>query len=156
MTDSTDQTTPADNRADDDRDQGKQGLQTGPDNFTDGYAPAGVVEGPAAAGYAPGAVSPATADALERALSDWSDTVTGPLERAAAEDAATELLMDRITAEQDAIDAAVFATLADADTLSPELMDALADAEAAPVCDEDDWSDWSTDGDDGAPGGDHR
>lgn len=117
-----------------------------------------------------GAMSPATTAALERDCARWAATVSGPLERAAAEDAATAdllaaiaaedaataRLLERITADQDAADAALFAALDDADSLSPELLAALDDAEAAPVCDGDDWSDWSTDGDDGAPGGDPR
>lgn len=135
MTDSTDQTTPADNRADDDRDQGKQGLQTGPDNFTDGYAPRDAV-----GTVAVGAVDAATAAALERDRERWDAAVSGPLARVAAEDAATARVVERMTADQDAADAALFATLADADALSPELLAALADDDAAPVCDGDDWS----------------
>jgi hypothetical protein len=135
VTDRTDQTTPADTRADGTDDQGKQGLQPGPDNFTDGYAPRD-----AGGTVAPGVVSPATAAALERDRERWDAAVSGPLARVAAEDAATARVVERMTADQDAADAALLERLADADALSPDLLAALADDDAAPVCDGDDWS----------------
>lgn len=129
MTDSTDHTT----------------TDYSPDNFTADQVDAQDT------GETPvnGAMSPATVAALERDCARWVAAVSGPLERAAAEDAATARVLERITADQEAADAALFAALSDADALSPELMAALADG--------DDWSDDDQDDqDDGAPGGDHR
>lgn len=116
-----------------------------PDNFTADQ----VAEQDTGEASVNGAMSPATTAALERDCARWAATVSGPLERAAAEDAATARLLERITADQDAADAALFAALSDADALSPELMAALSDG--------DDWSDdYQDDQDDGAPGGDHQ
>lgn len=101
------------------------------------------------------------ADALRRAVDDWSADGTGPAGRAAADDGAARVLAAVVAAEaerdapllaalaeRDAADSALLAAVADADALSPDLLETLAAAEAAPVCDGTDWSD-------SAPGGEH-